>query len=128
MVAGVIVADLRSESDVPPEGEIVAINFIPLREGVSVDEFAHFSSTLDQPLCLSQDVVLSFDAYRIVGGERGTQHFDVLEVMCLRSWAEWEHVRDGLADLLPVTSRFDELVDSSQVRTVFATKIERPTS
>lgn len=120
----VIVTDPRSESGVSHEGEIVAINFIPLREGVSVDEFAHFSSTLDQPLCLSQDVVQSFDAYRVTGGDRGAQHFDVLEVMRVRSWAEWERVRDGLADLIPVTSRFDELVDSSQVRTVFATKIE----
>lgn len=106
----------------------MAINFIPLREGVSVDEFAHFSSTLDQPLCLSQEVVQSFDAYRIAGGETGAQHFEVLEVMQVRSWAEWERVRDGLADLIPVTTRFDELVDSSQVRTVFATKIERSRS
>ena len=116
--------DLNTESLTPPEGEVVAINFIPLREGVSVDEFAHFSSTLDQPLCLSQDVVQSFDAYRIAGGDVGEQPFDVLEVMRVRSWSEWEQVRDGLADLVPVTSRFDELVDSSRVRTVFASKIE----
>ncbi len=105
--------------------EVVAINLIPIRSGVSVDDFACFSATLDQPTCLAQDVVQSFDAYRITGGRIDSMTFDILEVMRVRSWPEWVQVRDGLDALRPVMTRFNELVDSSAVRTLFGTRIIR---
>jgi hypothetical protein len=110
---------------VPGSSEVVAINLIPVRPGVSVDDFVRFSATLDQPSCLAQDVVQSFDAYRITGGRIDATAFDVLEVMRVRSWPEWVRVRDGLDELRPVTTRFDELVDSLAVRTLFGTRITR---
>ena len=108
---------------VPGSSEVVAINLIPVRSGVSVDDFARFSVTLDQPSCLAQDVVQSFDAYWITGGRIDGTAFDVLEVMRVRSWPEWVRVRDGLDALRPVTTRFDELVDSLAVRTLFGRRI-----
>jgi hypothetical protein len=103
--------------------EVVAFNLIPMRDGISVDEFADFSSTLDRPTCLAQDVVVGFDAYRVIRDAGFTRAFDVVEVMHVRSWPEWERVRDDLAELRPVTKRFGELVDASLVRTFLATKM-----
>jgi hypothetical protein len=115
----------RSTEAAPSTSEVVAINLIPVRHGVAAEEFATFSSTVDQPLCIAQDVVLGFDAYRVVHDAGLERPFDIVEVMRVRSWSEWERVRDGLAELRPVTERFDELVNSSLVRTFLATRIAR---
>ncbi len=115
----------ESRTSARSSSEVVAFNLIPIRDGVSVDEFAEFSSTLDRPTCLAQDVVVGFDAYRVVRDAGLASAFDVVEVMHVRSWSEWERVRDGLSELRPVTKRFDELVDASLVRTFLATKISR---
>ena len=48
-----------------------AINLIPLREGVKVNEFARFSAQLDQPTCLAQDVVEGFSAYAVTRRDPG---------------------------------------------------------
>jgi hypothetical protein len=105
------------------DGAICAINLLSLRPGVAVEDFRRFSSELDQPICLAQDVVQGFDAYAITSRRPGAPEFDVVEVMTVRSWREWERVRDGLDALKPVTEAFNELVASDTVRTVFATPI-----
>jgi hypothetical protein len=102
---------------------VCAINFLSLREGASIESFKRFSAELDQPVCLAQDVVEGFDAYAVTSRGQGAPGFDVVEVMTVRSWKEWESVRDGLDELKPVTAGFDELVDGDGVRTLFATPI-----
>lgn len=102
---------------------ICAINLFSLRPGVGAEDFRRFSSELDQPICLAQDVVQGFDAYAITSRGPEAPRFDIVEVMTVRSWTEWERVRDGLDALKPVTAAFDELVASETVRTVFATRI-----
>ncbi len=117
-----------NRNQVPPRGEIVAINLIPVRAGVPVEEFAHFSATVDQPLCLAQDVVRGFEAFAVQTGgpgARDTMAIDIVEVMRVRSWPEWERVRDGLPAMRPVIAGFDQLVDATAVRTLFATPILR---
>jgi hypothetical protein len=116
------------QNQVPPRGEIVAINLIPVRAGVPVEEFARFSATIDQPLCLAQDVVRGFEAFAVQAGgpgARDTTPIDIVEVMRVRSWPEWERVRDDLPGMRPVVAGFDQLVDAAAVRTLFATPILR---
>ena len=103
----------------------VAINLIPLRPGVPQQEFVNFSATLDQPTCLAQDVVLGFDAFAVVRRDPGAPAVDIVEVMEVASWDRWVDVRDNLEALKPVTERFDALVDSSTLRTIFGTRVER---
>ena len=105
------------------DDEVIAINLIRMRPGVDPDRFAAFSSALDQPTCLGKDVVVSFDAYRIAPDDASHLGADIVEVMRVRSWAEWEHVRDHDPDLKPVTDGFDELADPAAVRTLFVTPI-----
>jgi hypothetical protein len=105
-------------------GEVVAINFIPIRPGVDPQRFMDFSAALDQPTCLSKDVVVSFDAYRVAAPDAESFGADVVEVMRVRSWSEWEQVRDHDPDLKPVTEAFDELADPAAVRTLFVTPVE----
>lgn len=102
----------------------VAINLIPVREGVDPAEFARFSTTVDRPICLRQDVVEGFDAYLVTRRDPGAPSVDIVEVMTLRSWAEWVDVRDNLPEMSEVTAGFDRLVESAAVRTIFATPIE----
>lgn len=102
---------------------ICAINFLPLKDGAKLADFERFSAELDQPTCLAQDVVEGFDAYAVTRRDPGAPAFDLVEVMTVRSWSEWERVRDGLAEMGPVMEGFDRLIDGDGVRTLFATPI-----
>jgi hypothetical protein len=100
-----------------------AINLIPLRPGARLEDFQRFSSEVDQPVCLRQDVVLGFDAFAVTRRDAGAPSVDVVEVMHVRSWDEWVEVRDNLPGMGPVTGGFEELVDPSAVRTLFGVRI-----
>lgn len=106
------------------EGRVCAINYLTLRPGVEVAEFEKFLDELDRPTCLAQDVVEGFDAYAVRREGPGAPAYDIVEVMTVRSWSEWEQVRDGDAAFLPVIERWNELVDGDKAETVFATPIE----
>lgn len=105
------------------DDEVIAINLIPMRSGVDPARFAEFSATVDQPTCLSKDVVLGFDAYRVSESDAAAVGADIIEVMHVRSWSAWEQVRDHDPDLEPVTRAFDELADPATVRTLFVKPI-----
>jgi hypothetical protein len=105
------------------DGPVTAINLLSLKPDATLEDFTRFSSELDQPICLAQDVVSGFDAYAITRRGPGAPEFDVVEVMTVRSWSEWERVRDGLDALKPVTDGFDQLIVGDTVRTVFGTRI-----
>jgi hypothetical protein len=105
------------------DDEVTAINLIPMRPGVDPRRFEDFSASLDQPTCLSKEVVVSFDAYRVSPADAVGLGADIVEVMHVRSWQEWERVRDHDPDLRPVTDGFDELADSATVRTLFVTPV-----
>jgi hypothetical protein len=91
---------------------VSAINMFRLRPGVSVSDFEEFSAELDRPVCLGFDEVLGFEVYLSDDG-------DVVEIMTVTSWPEWEKVRDTAPELKPVVERFDELVEPGSVTTVF---------
>jgi hypothetical protein len=105
------------------EGRICAINLLPLKSSAEIADFERFSAEIDQPTCLAQDVVEGFDAYAVTRRDPGAPAFDIVEVMTVRSWSEWERVRDGMEELKPITDRFDQLIDGDGVRTLFATPI-----
>ena len=88
---------------------VSAVNMFRLRPGVSAAEFEQFSAELDRPRCLAFDVVLEFEVYLVEGADSSGP--DVVEVMTVASWPEWERVRDGAPELKPVLERFDELVE-----------------
>ncbi|WP_199253526.1 hypothetical protein [Mycolicibacterium mengxianglii] len=95
---------------------VSAVNMFRLRPGVSSDEFEKFSVELDRPTCLALDVVLDFDVYLV--HDAGLSGFDVIEVMTVASWPEWERVRDHAPELEAVVQRFDQLVEPGSVTTV----------
>jgi hypothetical protein len=107
----------------PQRDEVVAINLIAMRPGVDPQRLADFSATVDQPTCLDKDVVLAFDAYRVAREDAVGLGADIVEVMHVRSWSEWEQVRDHDPDLKPVTDGFEELADPKSVRTFFVTPV-----
>jgi hypothetical protein len=109
----------------PGGDEVVVINLISTRPGVDPAAFEEFSAALDQPICLSKEVVLSFDAYRVSTEDAAAVGADIVEVMHVASWSEWEHVRDHDPDLKPVTDGFDALADPATVRTLFVTPVRR---
>ncbi|MDO0974926.1 hypothetical protein [Mycolicibacterium frederiksbergense] len=93
-----------------------AINTFRLRPGVSAKDFEQFSVELDRPRCLALDVVLGFEVYFV--DEADSSDIDVIEVMTVASWPEWEKVRDSAPELQDVVARFDELVEPGSVTTV----------
>jgi hypothetical protein len=99
---------------------VSAVNTFRLRPGVDVEEFEKFSADLDRPTCLAFDVVLGFEVY-LVEGEDGAGT-DVVEIMTVSSWPEWERVRDTAPELKPVVERFDELVEPGSVSTLLTRK------
>ena len=96
---------------------VSAVNTFRLRSGVTAEQFERFSADLDRPTCLAFDVVLDFEVYLADGA--GT---DVVEIMTVSSWPEWERVRDSSPELKPVVQRFDELVEPGSVATLLTRK------
>jgi hypothetical protein len=103
----------------------VAINLIPLRDGVSQHEFTRFSANVDQPICLAQQVVHGFDAFAVVRRDPDAPAVDIVEVMEVESWEKWVQVRDNLEAMKPVMQGFERLVDPAAVRTIFAKRVQR---
>lgn len=103
---------------------VSAINTFRLRPGVSARQFEEFSAELDRPTCLAFDVVLDFDVYLVEAADH--TGVDVVEVMTVASWPEWEQVRDAAPELRPVVERFDELVEPGSVSTLLTRKIALP--
>ncbi|MEU0497839.1 hypothetical protein [Mycobacterium sp. NPDC006124] len=100
-----------------------AINTFRLRPGVTSADFERFSVELDRPRCLAFDVVLGFDVFLT---EQDDATVDVVEVMTVSSWPEWEKVRDSAPELTDVVARFDELVEPGSVTTLFTRKSTLP--
>jgi hypothetical protein len=96
---------------------ISAVNTFSLRPGVTIAEFEKFSVELDRPTCLAFDVVQSFEVFLV--DRDGANGVDVVEIMTVTSWPEWERVRDGAPQLKAVVERFDELVEPGSVSTLF---------
>ncbi|GAY13774.1 hypothetical protein [Mycobacterium sp. shizuoka-1] len=98
-------------------GAVSAVNMFSLRPGVTAAEFEAFSADLDRPTCLAFDVVESFEVYLVEGDH--PSRVDVVEIMTVRSWPEWEYVRDNAPEFVPVLRRFGELVDTDSISTLF---------
>jgi len=105
----------------------IAINLIPLRPGIAQDSFTKFSTEIDQPICLAQDAVLGFEAFAVVSRDPGAPSVDIVEVMEVTSWERWVQTRDRLEAMKPVTDGFEQLVEPTAVRTIFARRVG-PTS
>ena len=96
---------------------VSAVNMFSLRPGVSAAQFEQFSRELDRPTCLAFDVVQNFEVY-LVDADIASG-VDVIEVLTVSSWPEWEKLRDDAPELRPVVARFEELVEPSSVTTYF---------
>ena len=110
---------------------VSAVNTFRLRSGITAEQFERFSADLDRPTCLAFDVVLSFEVYLVAGaseatGNGGREGADVVEIMTVSSWPEWERVRDSSPELKPVVQRFDELVEPGSVTTLLTRKSPLP--
>ena len=103
---------------------VSAVNTFRLRSGVTAEQFERFSADLDRPTCLAFDVVLGFEVY-LADDEDGA-NTDVVEIMMVASWPEWERVRDSAPELKPVVQRFDELVEPGSVTTLMTRKSPLP--
>lgn len=101
---------------------VSAVNTFRLRSGVTAEQFERFSADLDRPTCLAFDVVLGFEVYLAEDGAST----DVVEIMTVSSWPEWERVRDSSPELKPVVERFDELVEPGSVTTLLTRKSPLP--
>lgn len=103
----------------------IAINMFRMRPGISSEEFAEFSRSVDQPTCLLHEVVRRFDAYRVPTESVALLGADIVEVMEVSDWNEWVDVRDSHPSLMPVMSGFNRLVDSLTVRSALVVPIVR---
>ena len=102
-----------------PNRPVVAVNLFSMLPGVDPAEFERFSTEVDRPTCLAhQHIVRHFDAFRVNDAPDGAPA-DILEVMEVTDWAEWEQLRDNHPSMKPVIEGFDKLVDPATVRTYF---------
>jgi hypothetical protein len=97
-------------------GPVTAINRFSLLPGVTAAQFERFSREMDRPVCLSFPQVERFEVFI---ADTDPSQVEIVELMTVSSWPEWEAVRDGAPELIPVVHRFAELVDTSTVNTVF---------
>ncbi len=98
---------------------VVAVNLFSMLSGVDPAEFERFSTEVDRPTCLAHHhIVRRFDVFRVNNAPDGAPA-DILEVMEVTDWAEWEQLRDNHPSMKPVIEGFDKLVDPATVRTYF---------
>jgi len=98
---------------------VVAVNLFSMLPGVDPAEFERFSTEVDRPTCLAHHhIVRRFDVFRVNNAPDGAPA-DILEVMEVTDWAEWEQLRDNHPSMKPVIEGFDRLVDPATVRTYF---------
>ncbi|GFG53538.1 hypothetical protein CQY20_12915 [Mycolicibacterium agri] len=102
---------------------VTAINRFSLRPGVTAAQFERFSREVDRPVCLSFPEVKRFDVFI---ADADPSRVEVIELMTVASWPEWEAIRDGAPELAPIVQRFSELVDTSTVSTVFTRPLSPP--
>lgn len=102
-----------------PNRPVVAVNLFSMLPGVDPAEFERFSTEVDRPTCLAHHhIVRRFDAFRVNAAPDGSPA-DILEVMEVTDWADWEELRDNDPSMKPVIEGFDKLVDPTTVRTYF---------
>ena len=94
---------------------VTAINRFTLQPGVTAAQFEQFSRDVDRPVCLGFAQVERFEVFI---DDTDPSRVEIVELMTVSSWQEWEAVRDGAPELVPVVNRFAELVDTSTVSTV----------
>lgn len=98
---------------------VVAVNLFSMLPGVDPADFERFSTEVDRPTCLAHHhIVRRFEAFRVNDAPDGAPA-DILEVMEVTDWAEWEQLRDNHPSMKPVIEGFDKLVDPATVRTYF---------
>lgn len=102
-----------------PNRSVVAVNLFSMLPGVNPADFERFSTEVDRPTCLAHHhIVRRFEAFRVNDAPDGAPA-DILEVMEVTDWAQWEHLRDNHPSMKPVIEGFDKLVDPATVRTYF---------
>lgn len=102
-----------------PHRSVIAVNLFSMLPGVDPADFERFSSEVDRPTCLAhQDIVRRFEAFRVDEAPDGAPA-DILEVMEVTDWADWERLRDNHPSMKPVIDGFNALVDPATVRTYF---------
>jgi hypothetical protein len=105
---------------------LYAVNLIPLRPGADFGEFERFSNELDRPACHGSGVVKSFEVYRVEGRpDAEPASVDVVEVMGITSWEEWQAALAGDHDLETAAREFERLVDPAQVTTFLTQDLAR---
>ncbi|MGV9802113.1 hypothetical protein ACWDTP_29110 [Mycobacterium sp. NPDC003449] len=106
-----------------PRRPVVAVNLFSMLPGVDPAEFERFSTEVDRPTCLAHgDIVRRFEAFRVNDAPDGAPA-DILEIMEVSDWTDWEQLRDNHPTLKPVIEGFDALVDPATVRTYFTNAI-----
>jgi hypothetical protein len=110
---------VNNESD-----EVVMINLVKVRDGVDPARFADFAAAIDLPIWRSKDVVLRFDTYRVAEDEGLGFGPEFVEIIHVRSLAEWEAVGETDPDIAPLARVFTELVDEAQVQRIHLLPVE----
>lgn len=111
------------------DDELIMISFIKLGPEVAPERFAEFATGLDLPTWRSKDVVLAFDTYRVEDGDGSNADgpgldADFVEVMRVRSLAEWEEVGRTDPEIAPLGAAFDELTTGATVRRLVLRPLE----
>ncbi|BCI54349.1 hypothetical protein NIIDNTM18_36270 [Mycolicibacterium litorale] len=102
-----------------PSRSVVAVNLFSMLPGVDPADFERFSTEVDRPTCMAHpDIVRRFEAFRVDEAPDGAPA-DILEVMEVTDWADWEVLRDTHPSMKPVIDGFNALVDPATVRTYF---------
>jgi hypothetical protein len=101
-----------------PSRTVVAVNLFSMLPGVDPADFERFSTEVDRPTCLAHDIVRRFEAFRVDEAPDGAPA-DILEIMEVTDWADWEQLRDTHPTMTPVIDGFNALVDPATVRTYF---------
>jgi hypothetical protein len=93
-----------------------------LRDGVTIDQYAEWSRTVDQQTTPRQPAVVRFEPYRIEGAEHGEPPFAIVEDIEVESWEQWMKTVENEA-MERVVSDWTKLADEASAVHIYGSRI-----
>ncbi len=93
-----------------------------LKEGVSLERYAAWSSEVDQRITPGQDGVIRFEVYAIEGAENGKPYCHIVEDIEVESYEAFAKTVAG-PGMSYILETIKDLVDEATVQTVYGSRI-----
>ena len=107
-----------------PEPVTLCITY-ELQAGISMEEFRHWSRTVDQPAVNALPGIRKYEILEVESVDEGGDHPDVIDIVEAASWDHWLAVDDDPSTQAVAREFFDRICKEGSIRTYRVGRIEQ---